>query len=479
MLTPIESNPYQVKTMSGLILVSHNLHQHSVLSSIYDGIMSQRGGIWVSWNGDVVEDDPDALHPLSFRVGNKYDTLTFPLTHEECEEGYHGYVYQGLWPVFHQRPDLARFTAEGFKQYLKLNETYARAVTEYAMPDDAIWIQDYHLIPSIKFIRDTGLTNRIGFCFHQSFPAGQSFEAIPDWHSLIGSLLCCDLIGFQTVQDMNNFLLWVETEFRIEHLSQTTFRIHGRIISTGVFPVGIDTSVSVCLKESNSCRFMERQCKETLPVNIILSGGHLDDITGFPNRIRGMDILLKMHPEYAKSTTLLQLTTPSMTTQSLESALKDELKGLTDTHAVSFISQDFSQEELCGIYRASRVALVTPLMAGMSLMARMYVASQDSDNPGVLILSQFAGGTESMKGAIIVNPYDPNAIADALNSALKLPLAERKKRHAHLLAEINRHDNQWWADSLLTRLDNPETEDAMQIRGSVVLTAGFSGRIRY
>lgn len=475
--------------MSGLILVSHNYARRSTLAALYESILSRRGGLWISWNGQCDTLAPDTPRALSFRHGSRFDTLTFPLTQQELEEGYHGYVHQGLWPVFHQRPDLARFGANGRRHYRKINEAYARAITEYAMPDDVLWIQDYHLIPCISLVREAGLLNRIGFFFHQPFPSGQGFEAIPDWQWLAESLLCCDLIGFQTLQDMNNFLLWIESEYRLERLSATTLRIQGRVITTGVFPVGIDLEDVAYLKESNSCRQTEQQCRETLPEQTLLSGGHLDSSAGLPYRLSALEVLLRAHPEHEGEIRLLQLAAPDAgylpraqeVAQHLES-LCGELNGVHGRfgwYPVSCLTHAYSREEQAGIYRAARVALVTPLMAGMSLMAKMYVALQDRSNPGVLILSQFAGASEHMDGAIIVNPYDPDAIADAIHTALRLPLQERQNRHARLMKGIRRLDCHWWADSMLASLTEDAEQDSLALQESGARVTGRYGRIRY
>ncbi|WP_187488446.1 alpha,alpha-trehalose-phosphate synthase (UDP-forming) [Duffyella gerundensis] len=475
--------------MSGLILVSHNLHQHSTLAAIYTAILSRRGGLWVSWDGEFHIATPDQRRPLTFQQGDKFDTLTFPLTRAEYEEGYHGYVHQGLWPVFHQRPDLARFTHDSRRQYQQLNHAWATAITEYAMPGDVIWVQDYHLIPCIKAVRDAGLLNRIGFFFHQPFPLGLHFEVIPEWQWLAESLLCCDVIGFQTQQDMNNFLSWIDSEFRTERLTANRFMIHGRIISTGVFPLGIDLDEAICLSESNSCAFMAQQCQERLPVNTVLSGGHLDESAGLPYRISAMEVLLHTHPHYAGNVTLLQLAAPaaghphhaSTLTHQLES-LCGEMNGVHGTlewYPVSCLNHQYSREEQAGIYRASRVGVVTPLVSGMSLMAKMYVALQDPADPGVLVLSRFAGAAEQMDGAILVNPYDPDAIADAIHTALQLSLRERQKRHARLMKGLHRFDCHWWAESMIGRLIDADGHDAQPASGLQRLYVAAPGRVRY
>ncbi|MFJ5158716.1 trehalose-6-phosphate synthase [Pantoea sp. NPDC088449] len=475
--------------MSGLILVSHSQNSHSTLATIYESILARRGGMWVKWSGEFETLSSELHRELNFNKGNEYDTLTFRLTKAEYEEGYHQYIHQGLWPVFHQRPDMARFSTSSQIGYMRLNETYARAISDYAMPDDDIWLQDYHLIPSIKMLRDAGLINRIGFFFHQPFPAGQSFESIPNWRYLADSLLCADLIGFQTTQDMNNFTAWVESRFRCEHLSPYTLRIHGRQLSVGVFPVGIDTAETSALAESNSCLFMEQQCRETLPENIILSSGHFDDSTGTPYRISAIEVLLRQHEEYHHKFSLVQLASmASGYSHRIKELSRDletrcgEMNGIhgeLNWYPVSYLSNHYSREELCGFYRAARVALVTPLIAGMSLMAKTYVAVQDHTNPGVLILSQFAGAAEQMQGALVVNPYDPDAIADAIHTALIMPLSVRRERHASLMKNLHLHNCYTWAEAFINALQPREQEADLSVKSGVMLSNGFSGRLRY
>lgn len=479
----------RTRSMSGTILVSHNLHQSSTLAVIYDRVLTLRGGLWVCREEDPAQPGGENSGALRFRHGAEYDTLTFSLTRGEWEEGYHGYVHQGLWPVFHQRPDLARFIPQAFRQYCQFNTRYVHAITEYAMPDDVIWLQDYHFMPAAQMLRDAGLTNRIGLFFHQPFPAGQLFEAIPEWRILAASLLCCDLLGFQTTQDMNHFLLWMESAFRAERLSKTRLRVHGHIISTGVYPVGIDTEEAQALQQSNSCQFMEQQCRERLPANTLISGGHLDDCAGLPYRISALEVLLRQHPQYAGHLTLIQLASSASGHAHRQQALSHHLEtlcgevngvhGMLNWYPVSYLHHDYRREELAGLYRAARVAVVTPLTAGMSLMAKMYVALQDAANPGVLILSQFAGAAEQMDGALIVNPYDPDAIADAIHTALRLPLCERQNRHARLLNALHRDDCHAWARRFLSHLSSPEAMPQSGVNSTMMTGAAMSARLRY
>lgn len=454
-------------TMSGLILVSHNQSQRSTLTAVYEGILFHQGGLWISWDGESRVMPQDAARPYTVQQMGQYETVTFPYTPGELNEGYHDYIHKGLWPVFHQRPDMARFSASGYQEYKSINKAYARAICENATPDDVIWIQDYHLLGCATYIREEGLTNLVGIFLHQPFPAGRMFETIPEWRWFTDSLLCCDLIGFQTVQDMNNFLVWLESEFRIELLEAQSFRVHGRIIRVGVFPVGIDLDDVQSLRESNSCAYMEMQCRESLPENTVLSGGHLDESSGLPYRISTLEVLLRKYDCYQKNITLLQLAPPaaghahdaSELGHALE-ALCGELNGVHGTmnwYPVNYLTHGYSREEQAGIYRASRVALVTPLMAGMSLMAKMYVALQDPKNPGVLILSQFAGAAEQMEGAIIVNPYDPDAMASAVHRALQMPLHERLSLHARLMKGLHMHNSHHWAESFLRMLNAEPT----------------------
>lgn len=474
--------------MSGLILVSHNQCQRSTLTAIYDGILSRQGGLWISWDGKSSVIPADAPRSCAVQQTGQYETVTFPMTPGELNEGYRHYIHKGLWPVFHQRPDMARFSASGFQAYKSLNKAFARAICENITPDDVIWIQDYHLLGCAAFLREEGLTQPVGFFLHQPFPAGRIFETIPEWRWLTESLLCCDLIGFQTVQDMNNFIVWLEGEFRTERLESHCFRVHGRIIRVGVFPVGIDLDDVQALRESNSCAFMEMQCRDSLPENRVLSGGHLDESSGLPYRISTLEVLLRRHDCYQKNITLLQLASPaaghehdaSAVCQALEARCGEfnGVHGAMNWYPVNYLTQAYSREEQAGIYRASRVALVTPLMAGMSLMAKMYVALQDPNNPGVLILSQFAGAAEQLEGAITVNPYDPDGMASAVHTALQMPLRERRNLHARLMNILHIHNSHAWAGSFLRMLINVPDEPA-SLPPPTVFPRLSSSRARY
>ncbi|WP_075182513.1 trehalose-6-phosphate synthase [Pantoea sp. 1.19] len=475
--------------MSGLLLVSHHQGQQSGLAASLASIVARRGGLWIGWNGRTDASGDIAARPLHYQSGKDGDRLSFALTLDEAHGFYQQYVHQGLWPVFHSRPDLAQFSDRARRAWLQVNSLFSEAIVRYALPDEAIWLQDYHLIPCLRQLRDAGLTQRIGFFLHQPFPPAQFFTAIPDWRMLADALLCSDLIGFQTVQDMLNFMTFLESEYRPERLSARRFRIKGRLVTVGVFPMGIDCEEVLWQQESNSSQALEAQCRESLPPNIILSSGHLDDSSGIPFRLAAMARLLEQHPDYAHRATLLQLADPDSGYSHRAGAIDHQLEalcgqlngqhGALDWYPVRCLKQPFTRNELCGLYRAARVALVTPLSAGMSMMAKVWIAAQDPQNPGVLILSQYAGAAESLSGALIVNPYDADAMAAALHSALSMPLAERRSRHASMLMDVRRHDIHWWAAQFLQRLQAGEDEEHALTLLSQAPAAVRCRRVRY
>ena len=420
-----------------------------VAVAIADMIADQQV-VWFGWGG-VISDGTDISYGETLCGRSK--TIKATLTQEEHDQFYLGYANSVVWPVFHNRLDLAQFEAGYFDTYKRVNRRFAEAIAALLRPEDVIWIHDYHFLTLAKDLRDLGVRNAIGFFLHIPVPPAQAFLAIPEHVDLAHALASYDLIGLQTKLDVSNLIdFFLQSVFG--HLMRDgSVRIGKQSVRIASFPVGIDLAAFGDVSSD-----LEKSAIETRIVGV----DRLDYTKGLPQKFRAYGKFLHDHPEFKGRVVLAQIAPP--TRESLEAYcdIRIELENLAGSinglHSdlswtpVQYLHRTFDREQLFSIYRGSKVALVTPLRDGMNLVAKEYVASQNPDDPGVLVLSRFAGAAESLSDALIVNPYNIPETAGAIKVALEMPLEERKQRHEKLLKTIAKENSAQWSAHFLTRL---------------------------
>lgn len=423
-------------------------------------ILEERGGVWLGWSGCVADDRSEGCEILR---SNRFKNPAFNLSEQEHAGYYIGFANRVLWPVLHGRTDLIRFKAEDYASYTAVNETYADQVQAHYRPQDAIWVHDYHLLLLGRNLRARGIAAPIGFFLHTPFPSADAMSAVPCHKELIEALLAYDLIGFQSRNDLANF-----SDYVVRHLGGTVSR-EGKVKAggfrsqAGVFPIGIDpqgSSTLSCLPEVHELsRRLEPCFRHRYSV---IGADRLDYSKGLPERMRAFEWMLERHPSYHGRAFYAQVAAPSREIIQDYANLKLELQtlagtingcyGEADWTPIRFINRTFSQIQLAALFRLARVGLVTPLRDGMNLVAKEYVAAQDASNPGVLVLSRFAGAAEQLTSALIVNPHDTESVADALHQAMTMSLEERRERWSMAMASIKRHDIHSWCESFLDAL---------------------------
>ena len=429
--------------------------------------LAETGGLWFGWSGKVVEGGARGEGELHTQTSGDVTLATLDLSREDHDTYYAGYANRVLWPVFHYRLDLARFDDGFFEGYRRVNRLFARKLSTLLRPDDVIWVHDYHLIPLAAELRALGCRQRIGFFLHIPVPPPLVMAAIPAHEFLMRSLFAYDLIGLQSEADQAHFARYVAVEAGAELLPDDHYRAFGRQVCARAFPIGIDVDEFVALGASAESIETRETLRSQYRLRQLLIGvDRLDYSKGLPQRLRAFHRLLADYPENRNSATLIQVATP--TREEVESYvdIRNELEGLSgqingefgelDWMPVRYIHRTLARRRLPGLYRAGRVALVTPLRDGMNLVAKEFVAAQDPEDPGVLVLSRFAGAAEQMREALLVNPYDIGGTAAAVQRALRMPLAERVERHRALLAGVRRFDVHHWRRSYLRALDTAE-----------------------
>lgn len=431
--------------------------------------LASNGGLWFGWSGTIVEDGTPGEGELHTQQAGNVTLATVDLCREDHDSYYLGYSNGVLWPVFHYRLDLADFDAGYIGGYRRVNQLMARQLLALLKPDDIIWVHDYHLIPLAAELRALGCKNRIGFFLHIPLPPPLILAAIPQHEWLIRSLFSYDLVGFQSQADVAHFSRYVGEEVGAETLAEHQFRAFGRKVQAQAFPIGIDVDEFNTLTHGKDAMGLyERMKKEYSRRRLLLGVERLDYSKGLPQRLRAFRQLLKAHPENIHDATLIQIASPSREALDSYTELRQELESLCgsingdfgelDWMPVRYIHRNVARKRLPGLYRVAAVALVTPLRDGMNLVAKEFVVAQDPADPGVLVLSRFAGAAEQLKEALLVNPYDIHGTAESIHLALKMPLIERQRRHSALLERIRDQDIHWWRKTFLATLAECEPD---------------------
>ena len=429
--------------------------------------LSAKGGLWFGWSGTIVEGGTPGEGDMHTQQAGNVTLRTVDLCREDHDSYYLGYSNGVLWPVFHYRLDLADFDAGFIGGYRRVNHMMARKLMPLLKPDDIIWVHDYHLIPMAAELRAMGCKNRIGFFLHIPLPPPLILAAIPQHEWLIRSLFAYDLVGLQSQADVDHFSRYVGQEVGAEALDKHQFRAFWRTVHAQAFPIGIDVDEFAALTHGKDAREMFDSMKDEYSRRRLLLGvERLDYSKGLPQRLRAFRKLLQQYPENLNSATLIQIASPSREVLDTYSGLRQELESLCgsingdygelDWMPVRYIHRNVARKRLPGLYRAASVALVTPLRDGMNLVAKEFIAAQDPADPGVLVLSRFAGAAEQLKEALLVNPYDTHGTAESIQVALQMPLAERQKRHQKLLERIRQQDVHWWRRTFLQTLSEME-----------------------
>ncbi|MCQ2032095.1 alpha,alpha-trehalose-phosphate synthase (UDP-forming) [Stutzerimonas zhaodongensis] len=423
---------------------------------VYDALR-QAGGIWFGWSGDV----SSTPQTNSETIGN-ITYVTMGLTKQDYDQYYRGFSNATLWPIFHYRIDLARYNRQEYEGYRRVNAMLAEKLKPLLEPDDIIWIHDYHLIPFAEACRQLGIRNRIGFFLHIPFPPPEILTVIPPHNELLKTLCFYDLIGFQTETDRLAFQDYMTREVRGILESDGSLTAYGQNFRAGVYPIGVVPDEIQKLAESYKGRSKPMRRTTDVDRKKIISVDRLDYSKGLVERFKAYEAFLERYPEHRRAVEFIQIAPTSRSDvktyqnirQQLESAAGHINGWLSDLDwtPLHYLNKSHDRRSLMGLFRQSDIGFVTPLRDGMNLVAKEFVASQDPENPGVLVLSRFAGAARELTSALIINPYDCIGMAEALDRAMRMSLTERKDRYEHMMRAIRAADLDAWRDNFLRDL---------------------------
>lgn len=420
----------------------------------------QPGTLWCGWSGRRVESPAEAAH-ISEAGGLTYATVD--MTEAEYRAFYVGFANGALWPLLHFRLGLMTFRREDYEGYCAVNRRFAEALAPLVRPDDLIWAHDYHLIPLARELRRLGVNNRIGFFLHIPFVPPAVLEVLPCAAELLAELAAYDIVGFHTNAYRDAFLECAQHMLGAQVDSTGRFVHDGRVVRAIVDPIGIDADAFAADAVRAARGTEARRLRDSLGGRALAIGvDRLDYSKGLTNRFVGFGRLLARHPEHRRQVSFLQVAARSREDNSEYLALRRELDRIVgDTNGrysefdwvpLRYITRAMSRRTLAGFHRIARVGVVTPLRDGMNLVAKEFVAAQNASDPGVLVLSRFAGAADALSAALIVNPFDPDAIADAMHEALSMDLEERRARHQNLLEKVHETTAQRYCEVFLDAL---------------------------
>ncbi|MBF9194937.1 alpha,alpha-trehalose-phosphate synthase (UDP-forming) [Microvirga terrestris] len=432
------------------------------LTVALEGALKRSGGLWFGWSGETV-DNPSDQAKVS-QAGN----ITFAvldLSQQDYDEYYAGFANRALWPVCHYRLDLVQIERQELDGYFRVNRAFAASLAPLLRPDDVIWVHDYHFIPLAAELRRLGFKNRIGFFLHIPWPPSDVASALPAYQQLLQGFGAYDLVGFHTPQDAENFQRCLIRENIGSPIGTGEHQIENHKVRIGAFPVGIDTETFVRAAANAERNALVRRTKASLgDRDLIIGVDRLDYSKGLKQRIEAFSCFVKSNPDFRNRVTYIQITPKSRSDVPEYQRMQREIAeqagwtngslGEVDWTPVRYVNRTVGHAALAGLYRMSRIGLVTPLRDGMNLVAKEFVAAQQPDDPGVLILSRFAGAAHELDGAILVNPYDTEACAAAIAQALRMPLEERRERWDSMMARLRTNTVEAWCQRFLSSLSD-------------------------
>jgi len=463
--------------MSRLIVVSNRVsvpQAHGAagaqggLAVALGAALREHRGIWFGWSGK--ETDAFTGH-LDMQRNDDVTTATIDLEPQDIDEYYNGYANRTLWPLFHYRIDLTEYDRSFDEGYERVNQRFADSLLPLIEPDDLVWVHDYHLLPLGAMLRDKGVTNRIGLFLHIPWPPTRLFVSLPNHESLVASMLQYDLIGFQTEEWLDSFLHYIKKEMGLK-VGPGGVIIHGeRRIRACSFPIGIDYDEFRKACRSDEAEQGYRRLKESLggERKMLIGVDRLDYSKGLGERFDSFGRFLTDNPDMAKDVVLLQIAPPSRgdvaSYQLIRQDLERKAGHMNGAHAdvawvpIRYVNRGYPRAELAGFYRAADIGLVTPLRDGMNLVAKEYIAAQDEADPGVLILSRFAGAALQLTSAVLVNPHSAEEVSEAIKRALHMPLGERRARHEALMDSVKNEDVLRWRADFVAALQGETLQD--------------------
>ena len=449
------------------------------LVTALEPLLKEHGGVWVGSASVEPNRESEVLVEKALDTESKHEKHRFVpvfLTAEEQTNFYEGFSNEIIWPLFHDLQSRCNFNPDYWDFYRLVNDKFAATTMQAAKGAETIWINDYQLLQVAAALRKRGSKGNLAFFLHIPFPAPDIFAKLPWRREVLEGLLKHNLIGLQTRRDQRNLIACLRSYVPDATISAASGRNFVRTVTRGsqktairFFPISIDfegfSSAAASPEVDRNLAKLRGQMDETA---IILGVDRLDYTKGIVERLLAYRIFLRDYPKRRGKTTFIQVVVPSRETipgyQRLKVDIEQTVTSINGEFAqpgwvpINYIHRSVPRPELLGLYRAAKVALVTPLKDGMNLVAKEYCACRIKGD-GVLILSEFAGAAPELgHSALLVNPYDQKGVAAAIDRAFSMPMDEQRRRMSRMRAQIRKADIHHWLKAFLSELGPARSE---------------------
>jgi len=448
------------------------------LVSALEGIVDEYDFSWIGWTGDIVT-DAGKKQEIATQLIEQYNCSPVFLSKKEVNYFYNCYSNSSLWPLLHYMPTNFRYDDRWFGSYKNVNHYFADAVLGQARKNDLVWIHDYHLMLLPSILREKRPELTVGFFLHTPFPSFELFRCHPDREELLVGILGADLVGFHTFSYLRHFrstvlrVLGIESEMHcINHENHST--------NIGVYPIGIDSEKFTSeLKTKQFGKYLDEYRQVYRDKQVVLGVERLDYTKGISRRLDAIERFLSKYRRRDNIVFILVSVPSRGDVQEYQDLLEEigvkvsQINGKYSTIKnvpVHFLNKSVNFSELCALYSLADVAIVTPLIDGMNLVAKEYLACQQ-EKSGVLILSEFAGSAQELFNALIVNPYDINQVAESIREALALSGAEKKELIEPMKERVLNHNAKYWAESFIKDLSTKSNDNILNVATKEIAAA--------
>jgi trehalose 6-phosphate synthase/phosphatase len=436
------------------------------LATAMSSYASKKNNLWIGWPGIDADDLTEKDKRLITKKLADYNCAPVFLTKKQVDDFYNGYSNTILWPFFHSME--ADFTHEArfYKAYREVNELFHDALIALTRPGATVWVHDYQLLLLPEMLRKDRPGDSIGFFLHIPFPPIENFRMLNHAGTLLRGILGADLAGFHTKNYVSAFLDACQ-----ELTSATPIKggvaLKERAVRVADFPIGIDyVKFAAASREKEVQRELHAIQRKYKGKKIILTVDRLDPTKGFMERLDAYETFLTETPALHGKVVMLMLAVPSRGEVEAYRRLKVDVEakvksinkqfGNKQWKPVAYMYKSVSFEVLNALYQAADVAFVAPIRDGMNLVAKEYVASQNT-NKGILILSETAGAAQELRDALLVSHEQPRTLVSALKKAIDMPRKELKKRVTTMQNVVSLNTVQDWAGGFMSSLSKPIT----------------------
>lgn len=421
--------PFSHDKMEGKDVIRYNV---GGVATALRRLMKDSGGTWICWGDGSL----DREHKIEEADG--YNINRVIIDKREKHGFYEEYSNGTLWPLFHYFRDRVKFRSKSYEYYLGVNQKFADKVREIYTEGTVIWVHDYQLALLPGLIKDVIPDAFVVTTWHIPWVAGEFFSILPESREIYTSLTRSNLITFHTEGYTHNFIN-TQTEIPVDIPN-----IKRRVAS---IPLGIDEKYYSTIETRSHKK--KDECKTLFSID------RLDYTKGLTNKVFAIEELLRKHPELTEKFSYVMFVTPSRASVKEYRDMKSELEmqigrvngkfGTVDWMPITYIHRRMTDDNLKHHYHNADIVLITPLMDGLNLVSKEFVAASEN---GILIISRFAGASHELKKALIVNPYSKKEIANSIYQALNMKPEEIKSRLTSLKRVVKKKDLNWWLERI-------------------------------